>query len=130
MKYVFPTCGARAKRTGKPCKLDPVPGRTRCKYHGGKSTGPKTEAGKLASRENGKMGGRPRKHAPLVIEKKANPIEGAAIPENACRCRDCDNLSAAYSCLAAGRGEIEGGPGLKPSLGELRYCPAFRALPA
>ena len=33
-------------RNGHPCKLMSEPGRTRCKFHGGKSTGPKTEEGK------------------------------------------------------------------------------------
>lgn len=31
------TCGAKTKRTGKPCPKAPVPGRTRCKWHGGAS---------------------------------------------------------------------------------------------
>jgi len=123
------TCGARGKRTGKPCPLAPVAGKTRCRFHGGKSTGPKTEAGKIASRVNGKKGGRPRKHAPASMGFASSKDEGLRILENACRCRDCDNLSAAYSCLAAGRGEIEGGSGYKPSLGELRSCPAFHPIP-
>ncbi len=33
-------------RKGAPCKLKSVPGRRRCKYHGGKSTGPKTKEGR------------------------------------------------------------------------------------
>lgn len=31
------TCGAKSKRTGKPCRKPPVPGRTRCHLHGGAS---------------------------------------------------------------------------------------------
>ena len=43
-------CGAKCKRSGKPCP-QPAMKRpdgvyTRCKMHGGRSTGPKTEAGK------------------------------------------------------------------------------------
>ncbi|WP_142084335.1 HGGxSTG domain-containing protein [Roseinatronobacter monicus] len=40
-----PQCGARA-RSGAPCKHKVIPGKRRCKYHGGRSTGPKTDAGK------------------------------------------------------------------------------------
>jgi len=40
-----PQCGARA-RSGAPCKQKVIPGNRRCKYHGGLSTGPKTDAGK------------------------------------------------------------------------------------
>jgi hypothetical protein len=32
-----PRCGAHSRRTGKPCKNFPIHGRTRCKFHGGKS---------------------------------------------------------------------------------------------
>lgn len=40
-------CGANAKTTGKPCRMKPLPGRNRCKYHGGMSTGPKSLEGKI-----------------------------------------------------------------------------------
>ena len=39
-------CGAKAKSTGKPCQRLPCKN-GKCKLHGGKSTGPKTEAGRL-----------------------------------------------------------------------------------
>ncbi|MDU8911784.1 HGGxSTG domain-containing protein [Aestuariicoccus sp. MJ-SS9] len=38
-------CGAKT-RNGNPCRLLPEPGKQRCKFHGGKSTGPTTEEGK------------------------------------------------------------------------------------
>lgn len=38
-------CGART-RTGGACKAKPFRGRSRCRMHGGLSTGPKTEAGR------------------------------------------------------------------------------------
>ena len=38
-------CGARTRK-GYPCRLPSKPGRRRCKFHGGMSTGPKTEEGK------------------------------------------------------------------------------------
>lgn len=40
-------CGANAKTTGEPCRMKPLPGRARCKYHGGMSTGPKSLDGKI-----------------------------------------------------------------------------------
>lgn len=33
-------CGAKGKTSGLPCKRPPVRGKTRCKLHGGMSTGP------------------------------------------------------------------------------------------
>lgn len=40
-----PQCGARA-RSGAPCKNKVISGKRRCKFHGGLSTGPKTEVGR------------------------------------------------------------------------------------
>lgn len=40
-------CGA-IKKTGEPCRAPVVPGKKRCKFHGGLSTGPRTEAGRQA----------------------------------------------------------------------------------
>ena len=42
-------CGARSKRTGKPCRGAAMPN-GRCKLHGGKSTGPRTMEGLERSR--------------------------------------------------------------------------------
>jgi len=44
-------CGAR-RRNGRPCRCEPMPGKRRCRLHGGASTGPKTEAGREAIRES------------------------------------------------------------------------------
>lgn len=38
-------CGA-CTRKGHPCRNPPEPGRSRCKFHGGMSTGPKTPEGR------------------------------------------------------------------------------------
>lgn len=38
-------CGAKTRK-GSPCRNMSEPGKTRCKFHGGKSTGPKTAEGK------------------------------------------------------------------------------------
>lgn len=39
-------CGAKT-RTGAPCKRKPIPGKLRCRNHGGLSTGSKTLEGRL-----------------------------------------------------------------------------------
>lgn len=44
-------CGARTK-AGHPCRAMKLPGRKRCRWHGGASTGPRTEAGKAKVSEN------------------------------------------------------------------------------
>ena len=38
-------CGARTRK-GTPCRARAIPVRSRCKYHGGRSTGPRSEAGR------------------------------------------------------------------------------------
>lgn len=38
-------CGARTRK-GTPCKAEALPGKKRCKFHGGLSTGPKTLEGR------------------------------------------------------------------------------------
>ena len=40
------TCGAKTTRKGTPCRNKSEPGRKRCKFHGGRSTGPKTAEGR------------------------------------------------------------------------------------
>ncbi|TDL88025.1 helix-turn-helix domain-containing protein [Meridianimarinicoccus aquatilis] len=39
------SCGARTRK-GTACKASPLPGKKRCKFHGGMSTGPRTPEGK------------------------------------------------------------------------------------
>lgn len=46
-----PFCHAK-RRDGHKCKARVVPGRTRCRMHGGLSTGPKTEEGRERIRES------------------------------------------------------------------------------
>ena len=53
-------CGA-INRAGLPCRMLAIYDNGRCKWHGGCSTGPKTDAGKEQSRINGRKGGRPKK---------------------------------------------------------------------
>lgn len=47
------TCGAKGKRTGKPCALRTIYTNGRCKFHGGLSTGPTTVQGRAKSGRNG-----------------------------------------------------------------------------
>src|SRR5215467_3704776 len=46
MANAAPRCGARSKRTGKPCRAAAMRN-GRCKVHGGNSTGPRTPEGLL-----------------------------------------------------------------------------------
>ncbi len=39
-------CGGRRRRDGQPCEAPSVPGKRRCRWHGGMSTGPNTPQGK------------------------------------------------------------------------------------
>lgn len=45
-------CGARRHRDGQPCEAKSEPGKRRCRFHGGCSTGPRTEAGKARACAN------------------------------------------------------------------------------
>lgn len=45
-------CGARRRRDGQPCQALSVPGKRRCKWHGGNSTGPRTAGGRARSLAN------------------------------------------------------------------------------
>lgn len=40
------TCGAKTTRKGTACRNKSEPGRKRCKFHGGRSTGPRTAEGR------------------------------------------------------------------------------------
>lgn len=51
-------CGARGKRTGRPCPLTTVYGNGRCRFHGGLSTGPRTAEGKAIASRNAWTGQR------------------------------------------------------------------------
>lgn len=45
-------CGARRRRDGLPCEALSVPGKRRCKWHGGCSTGPRTDEGRARALAN------------------------------------------------------------------------------
>lgn len=39
-------CSAKSKRTGQQCRAPAIAGKTKCRFHGGASTGPKTQHGR------------------------------------------------------------------------------------
>lgn len=45
-------CGARRHRDGQPCRALSEPGKRRCRFHGGRSTGPRTGEGKARALAN------------------------------------------------------------------------------
>jgi len=45
-------CGAKRHRDGQPCCAPPESGKRRCRFHGGRSTGPRTEQGKARALAN------------------------------------------------------------------------------
>lgn len=45
-------CGAQRHRDGQPCQAKSEPGKRRCRFHGGRSTGPITDAGKARALAN------------------------------------------------------------------------------
>src|SRR3546814_9322855 len=59
-----PRCGATRHRDGQPCQAPCEPGKQRCRFHGGRSTGPRTEAGKARALANLRQyrGGRSEEH--------------------------------------------------------------------
>lgn len=49
-------CGAKRHRDGQPCKALSEPGKRRCRFHGGRSTGPRTPEGKARALANLRAG--------------------------------------------------------------------------
>lgn len=45
-------CGAKRHRDGQPCQAKSEPGKRRCRFHGGRSTGPRTPEGKARALAN------------------------------------------------------------------------------
>jgi hypothetical protein len=48
-KIVTRQCQAKSKRTQEQCRAPAMRGKRVCRFHGGKSTGPKTDEGRAAS---------------------------------------------------------------------------------
>lgn len=68
-------CGARRRSDGQPCQALSVPGKRRCKWHGGCSTGPRTESGRRAAISNLKCGSQRRRPAPTAAGERTWPPE-------------------------------------------------------
>jgi hypothetical protein len=49
-KIVCARCAAKSKRSGEQCKKPALRGKAVCDFHGGRSTGPRTQAGKARQR--------------------------------------------------------------------------------
>jgi hypothetical protein len=57
-RITCPRCQAKSKRTKQQCRAPASKGRTKCRFHGGASTGPKTEAGRQRCAEAKTVHGR------------------------------------------------------------------------
>lgn len=57
-------CGARRHRDGQPCQAKSEPGKRRCRFHGGRSTGPRTAEGKARALANLRLHARGAKLEP------------------------------------------------------------------
>ena len=57
-RITCPRCQARSKRTKQQCRAPASKGKTKCRFHGGASTGPRTEAGRQRCAEAKKVHGR------------------------------------------------------------------------
>jgi len=70
----MPKCQARAKSTGQRCKNVAMKGKRVCYLHGGKSTGAKTERGKMLSKyarlRNGDYSAKVKRNRRELIECK------------------------------------------------------------
>nr|WP_303645120.1 HGGxSTG domain-containing protein [Rubellimicrobium arenae] len=64
-------CGARTRK-GLPCRLKSEPGRRRCKFHGGKSTGPRTAEGraKIAEAQRQRWAAWQQAETPEEVDKQ------------------------------------------------------------
>jgi hypothetical protein len=151
------TCGAKT-RAGTPCKSRALHMNGRCKFHGGLSTGPKTEAGRMQSRANGKQRGKkqlfvpcepicvPRAHVCVPNSMKPGGthsstqenldtsvatvhVDTAQKNLTPCRCSECASLSAAHTCIAAQRGELGPDAPVVNNVNTPRHCPAFSQSP-
>lgn len=56
-------CNAKSKRTGIQCRAPAAKGKTKCRFHGGASTGPKTEQGRQRCAEAKTIHGRETRKA-------------------------------------------------------------------
>lgn len=79
-KIVCARCSAKSKRTGNQCGKPALKGKTVCQFHGGKSSGAKSEAGKARQRAAVLKNGHYTKEA---IEDRARSVRMLAGLEDA-----------------------------------------------
>lgn len=92
--FVDLICGARGKRTGKPCLQKGLFANGRCRWHGGLSSGPKTPEGKARSSLNGRV---PKG----VSAVRSEPHEGGKVYKRVQASRSVNlNICAAVQPLA------------------------------
>lgn len=68
-------CGAKTRK-GTPCQCKPEEGRDRCKLHGGKSTGPRSEEGREAVRESNRRRAEARRSSEARRDLKSTVPNG------------------------------------------------------
>ena len=79
-KITCARCAAKSKRTGNQCGKPALKGKAVCQFHGGRSTGPKSEAGKARQRAAVLKNGHYTKEA---IEDRARSVRMLAGLEDA-----------------------------------------------
>lgn len=90
-------CNAMSKRTKQQCMAPAIKGKTKCRTHGGKSTGPKTAEGKARCSEAKTVHGRET--------RKARAARGEAMQ----RLRELEEIGHALGLISGARI-----PGKKP----------------
>src|SRR6056297_1483293 len=89
-------CGAKT-RLGTPCQKPALRGKTRCQLHGGKSTGPRTEAGRA------RIAAAQLKHGRLTKERRAEAKRRAEVGrEIRAELKDIAARAVAYGWLKPG----------------------------
>ena len=89
-------CGAKT-RSGTPCQKPALRGKARCQLHGGKSTGPRTEAGRA------RIAAAQLKHGRLTKEKRAEAKRRAQVGRVIkAELRDIEGLALARGWLKPG----------------------------
>lgn len=97
-RITCPRCQARSKRTKQQCRAPASKGKTKCRFHGGASTGPKTEAGRQRCSEAKTIHGNET--------RKARSDRTAAMR----RLRELEDLGYALGIMSGSRT-----PGRKPN---------------
>lgn len=74
-------CSAKSKRTGLQCCAPAIKGRTKCRSHGGKSSGPKTLIGRMRCSEAKTVHGRESRKVRIertLAMRQLRELEGLA----------------------------------------------------